>query len=84
MAVLGHPYGPNKERGIYRSLDGGKTLEVFLNVEDPGAFTTPWSAIVKYPRVTVAQIEEEVCAENNLDVLTKKQYPIPEAARPDF
>jgi photosystem II stability/assembly factor-like uncharacterized protein len=23
-AVLGHPYGPNEERGIYRSTDGGK------------------------------------------------------------
>ena len=24
-AVLGHPYGPNEERGIYRSTDGGQT-----------------------------------------------------------
>jgi photosystem II stability/assembly factor-like uncharacterized protein len=24
-AVLGHPYGPNEERGIYRSTDGGTT-----------------------------------------------------------
>jgi photosystem II stability/assembly factor-like uncharacterized protein len=24
-AVLGHPYGPNEERGIYRSTDGGVT-----------------------------------------------------------
>src|SRR6266540_3707552 len=24
-AVLGHPYGPNEERGIYRSTDGGET-----------------------------------------------------------
>jgi photosystem II stability/assembly factor-like uncharacterized protein len=26
-AVLGHPYGPNEERGIYRSLDGGQTWQ---------------------------------------------------------
>ena len=26
IAALGHPYGPNKERGVYRSLDGGETL----------------------------------------------------------
>src|SRR5439155_69086 len=25
VAVLGHPYGPNPERGIYRSTDGGET-----------------------------------------------------------
>jgi photosystem II stability/assembly factor-like uncharacterized protein len=38
VAVLGHPYGPNKERGVYRSLDGGKTLEqvLFIN-ENTGA-----------------------------------------------
>ncbi len=24
-AVLGHPYGPNSERGIFKSTDGGKT-----------------------------------------------------------
>ncbi|KAA6457328.1 glycoside hydrolase [Acidobacteria bacterium AB60] len=29
-AVLGHPYGPNPERGIYRSQDGGKTWEKVL------------------------------------------------------
>ncbi|MGA2534029.1 MAG: glycoside hydrolase, partial [Candidatus Aminicenantales bacterium] len=29
-AVLGHPYGPNAERGIYRSLDGGLTFERVL------------------------------------------------------
>ena len=23
VAVLGHPYGPNPERGVYRSIDGG-------------------------------------------------------------
>ncbi len=25
VAVLGHPYGPNAERGVFRSTDGGKT-----------------------------------------------------------
>ncbi|MBD5635494.1 MAG: glycoside hydrolase, partial [Candidatus Eremiobacteraeota bacterium] len=26
VAVLGHPYGPNPERGLYRSTDGGLTF----------------------------------------------------------
>ena len=26
VAVLGHPFGPNDERGVYRSLDGGATF----------------------------------------------------------
>jgi photosystem II stability/assembly factor-like uncharacterized protein len=25
VAALGHPYGPNEERGVYRSIDGGAT-----------------------------------------------------------
>jgi photosystem II stability/assembly factor-like uncharacterized protein len=30
VAVAGHPYGPNEERGIFRSLDGGTTFEKVL------------------------------------------------------
>jgi photosystem II stability/assembly factor-like uncharacterized protein len=30
VAVLGHPYGPNTERGIFRSTDGAKTFERVL------------------------------------------------------
>ena len=38
VAVAGHPYGPNAERGVYRSLDGGKTFEkVLYRDENVGA-----------------------------------------------
>lgn len=30
VAVAGHPYGPNEERGIFLSLDGGKTFQKTL------------------------------------------------------
>jgi photosystem II stability/assembly factor-like uncharacterized protein len=30
VAVLGHPYGPNPERGIFRSLDGGRSFDKVL------------------------------------------------------
>src|SRR5262245_29442134 len=30
VAALGHPYGPNAERGIFRSADGGRTFEKVL------------------------------------------------------
>src|SRR6516225_5565587 len=37
-AVLGHPYGPNTERGVFRSLDGGETWQrVLYRDEDSGA-----------------------------------------------
>jgi photosystem II stability/assembly factor-like uncharacterized protein len=39
VAVLGHPYGPNPERGVYRSTDGGVTFDrVLYTDEDTGAF----------------------------------------------
>ena len=34
VAVLGHPYGPNEERGIYRSTNGGKTFEKVLYIDE--------------------------------------------------
>jgi len=34
VAVAGHPYGPNEERGVYRSLDGGKTFEKVLHRDE--------------------------------------------------
>lgn len=37
-AVLGHPYGPNTERGVYRTLDGGKSWkQVLYKDENSGA-----------------------------------------------
>ena len=37
-AVLGHPYGPNKTRGVYRSTDGGATWQqVLFKDENTGA-----------------------------------------------
>jgi photosystem II stability/assembly factor-like uncharacterized protein len=34
VAVGGHPYGPNQERGVYRSIDGGKTFENVLHRDE--------------------------------------------------
>ncbi len=38
VAALGHPYGPNKERGVYRSVDGGSSFQsVLYKDENTGA-----------------------------------------------
>ena len=38
VAALGHPYGPNTERGVYRTVDGGKTWDrVLYKDENTGA-----------------------------------------------
>jgi photosystem II stability/assembly factor-like uncharacterized protein len=38
VAALGHAYGPNKERGVFRSKDGGKSWQkILFHDEDTGA-----------------------------------------------
>ncbi|MBI4501004.1 MAG: glycoside hydrolase [Gemmatimonadetes bacterium] len=38
VAVLGHPYGPNQERGVFRSTDGGQSFQkVLYRDENTGA-----------------------------------------------
>ena len=34
VAVLGHLYSPNKERGVYKTIDGGKTWKQTLAIND--------------------------------------------------
>ncbi|MCC9166239.1 WD40/YVTN/BNR-like repeat-containing protein [Pontibacter harenae] len=34
VAALGHLYSPNKERGVYKTTDGGKTWEKTLYIDD--------------------------------------------------
>ena len=68
----------------YRLIDDGKSLEVVFSVDDPKAFTTPWMGRIVYVRQAAPALAEEVCAENDLDVVTQKPYPIPAAVAPDF
>jgi hypothetical protein len=70
----------------YHIKNDGKTLEDFFTVEDPGAFTTPWSAVLNYSRARVTDLDEEVCAENNrgLPVPTESVDPISGEPLPDL
>ncbi len=34
VAAIGHPYGPNRERGVFRTKDGGRNWESVLFVDD--------------------------------------------------
>lgn len=58
-------------------------LNVTINVDDPGAFTTPWSAVITYRKDRDPYLEV-ICQENNIDAATGKTYPMPVAARADF
>src|SRR5437763_5538305 len=67
-----------------------RRLEVQFTVEDPVAFTTPWSARVRFA-ASRQPWDEEVCAENNRFVgevtiggRITRSVPLPTASLPDF
>jgi len=68
----------------FHLIEGGKTLEVNLHVEDPGAFTTPWDAMQRYRRVEPGPMPEANCAENNANYFHYEIEPMPEADKADF
>jgi hypothetical protein len=62
----------------------GKTVDVSIFVEDPGAFTTPWAAVQRWRRAENAPISPMACNENNGDFFSQGLVPVPEATKPDF
>ena len=68
----------------FKLLPNGKMIELSITVEDEGAFTMPWSARQTYNQEPQAQMEEAICAENNVDVFNQGYVPPPEAKQPDF
>ena len=68
----------------FRIIDGGKTLQALVTVDDPGAFTMAWSAEQRWRRREEGPMLELSCAENHEDHLHNETVPIPEAGKPDF
>ncbi len=68
----------------FKLIDGGKTLQDTIRVEDPGAFTIAWTAMQQWKRTSRGPIEEDSCAENNEHIFTYDTRPIPQAKRADF
>lgn len=66
----------------YTALDDNETLRVEFTVEDPGAFTSPWSSFAEYyaPREPYS---ETVCMENNR-LPDGSLVPGPRDNTPDF
>ena len=65
-------------------MEGGKTVQVFMTVDDPGAFTMPWSATQRWRRVDRGPLSEAPCNENNANYFQKYSVPTPTANKPDF
>jgi hypothetical protein len=66
----------------FHLVNGDKTLQVDVHVEDSGAFTTPWNTIQRYDRVQQGLLAEFYCAENRFNL--GEMDPMPEAKTPDF
>jgi hypothetical protein len=60
-----------------------KFLQVRFTIEDPGAFTTPWTASMVYLRDRL-EWQEIACAENTLGFHHDKDADVPHADKPDF
>jgi hypothetical protein len=68
----------------WKIVEGGNAVEVTMNIDDPGAFTTPWSATQRWRRVHQSPLVEIACNENNADYLEQSRFPAPAAEKPDF
>ena len=71
------------DSGLARNPDrSGAGLQLEFTVEDPGVFTTPWSAAIVYRR-PLGSWPSMVCAENGRDYLGRS-INLPRAGTPDF
>ena len=68
----------------FKLIEGGNTLQVLIEVDDPAAFKMPWRAMQRFKRYHRGPIAESICAENNFEFLGYSVVPIPQAGKPDF
>jgi hypothetical protein len=68
----------------FKLIEDGRTLQSLVTVTDPGAFNMPWSALQRWRRLMDRPMVENLCAENNVDFFGYDNYPVPQAAKPDF
>ena len=68
----------------FRMIEDGKTLEVKVHIEDPGAFTAPLDVSQRYVRSEKTTLVESICAENNANYFGVEIEPTPTAEKPDF
>ncbi len=62
-----------------------KGLQIYVAVEDPNTFTTPWSGYVTYRRMSPSMVwQEQVCAENPNEYYKDRWIGLPKAEKADF
>jgi hypothetical protein len=68
----------------FKIIEGGRTLQSVVTVDDPGAFNMPWSAVQRWRLAPNRPLTEDLCAENNTNFFNYEVVPIPQAAKADF
>jgi hypothetical protein len=69
----------------FKMVDEGKTLQVSVTVDDPGAFNMPWSAMQRWRRLSNTPLIEDLCEPNNDFFFGYwTGAALPRADKPDF
>jgi hypothetical protein len=61
----------------------GNSVDVSVDVDDPGAFTMPYRGLQRWRRVRVP-LQEVLCAENNDQDFVGFKVRVPQTSKPDF
>jgi hypothetical protein len=67
----------------FKLLDNGKTLQSTVTVDDPGAFTMPWTGMQRWKRID-RPLEEYLCEPSNEAYFNYDVVPVPSAKKTDF
>ena len=67
----------------FHLVDGGKELQIDVHVEDPGAFTTPWNAVMRYRQYELVARNAKQAGVQLAALATPEDGPLSEAVCAD-
>jgi hypothetical protein len=67
----------------FHLVDGGKELQVDIRVEDPGAFTTPWTGVMRYRQYELVARNARDAGVQLAALATAEEGPLSEAVCAD-
>jgi hypothetical protein len=67
----------------WKLIENGNILQATVKVEDPGAFTMPWTGVQRFKRIA-RPLEEYLCEPSNEAYFNYDVVPVPMAKKADF
>jgi hypothetical protein len=67
----------------FHLVDGGNELQIDFHVEDPGAFTTPWNAVMRYRKYELVARNAARSGVQLAALATPEEGPLSEAVCAD-